>query len=103
MTVICEQIEHDVNTALSTQQRYDFAVTISAISELLRSLSIAGSACTHKCAFYTHLERDQTRISFPLKRKKNLFSSKMAFGDVKTPEGLEELNKFLAEHSYIEG
>jgi len=27
----------------------------------------------------------------------------MAFGDVKTPKGLQELNKFLAEHSYIEG
>ncbi|XP_055594583.1 probable elongation factor 1-beta [Uranotaenia lowii] len=27
----------------------------------------------------------------------------MAFGDVKTPKGLEELNKFLADHSYIEG
>jgi len=27
----------------------------------------------------------------------------MAFGDVKTPKGLQELNKFLEEHSYIEG
>ncbi|XP_058833640.1 probable elongation factor 1-beta [Topomyia yanbarensis] len=27
----------------------------------------------------------------------------MAFGDVKTPKGLQELNNFLAEHSYIEG
>ncbi|XP_058462511.1 probable elongation factor 1-beta [Malaya genurostris] len=27
----------------------------------------------------------------------------MAFGDVKTPKGLLELNSFLAEHSYIEG
>ncbi|XP_053684058.1 probable elongation factor 1-beta [Sabethes cyaneus] len=27
----------------------------------------------------------------------------MAFGDVKTPKGLEELNNFLADHSYIEG
>jgi len=27
----------------------------------------------------------------------------MSFGDVKTPKGLEELNKFLAENSYISG
>lgn len=27
----------------------------------------------------------------------------MAFGDVKTPKGLQELNNFLADHSYIEG
>ncbi|XP_037048879.1 probable elongation factor 1-beta [Bradysia coprophila] len=27
----------------------------------------------------------------------------MAFGDVKTPKGLQELDAFLAEHSYIEG
>ncbi|XP_055906781.1 probable elongation factor 1-beta [Eupeodes corollae] len=27
----------------------------------------------------------------------------MAFGDVKTPKGLEELNKFLADNSYISG
>ncbi|XP_055319126.1 probable elongation factor 1-beta [Sitodiplosis mosellana] len=27
----------------------------------------------------------------------------MAFGDVKTPKGLEELNNFLAENSYISG
>lgn len=27
----------------------------------------------------------------------------MAFGDVKTPKGLQELNNFLADHSYVEG
>ncbi|XP_055534969.1 probable elongation factor 1-beta [Wyeomyia smithii] len=27
----------------------------------------------------------------------------MAFGDVKTAKGLEELNNFLADHSYVEG
>lgn len=27
----------------------------------------------------------------------------MAFGDVKTPKGLEELNNFLADNSYIQG
>lgn len=27
----------------------------------------------------------------------------MAFGDVKTPKGLQELDAFLAEHSYVEG
>jgi len=27
----------------------------------------------------------------------------MVFGDVKTPKGLQELNNFLAEHSYISG
>lgn len=27
----------------------------------------------------------------------------MAFGDVKTPKGLQELNNFLAEQSYISG
>jgi len=32
---------------------------------------------------------------------KNAF--KMAFGDVKTPQGLKELNNFLADNSYISG
>lgn len=27
----------------------------------------------------------------------------MAFGDVKTPQGLKELNNFLADNSYISG
>ena len=27
----------------------------------------------------------------------------MSFGDVKTPKGLQELNNFLADNSYIQG
>ena len=31
------------------------------------------------------------------------YLEKMAFGDVKTPKGLQELNNFLADRSYVDG
>lgn len=54
------------------------------------------AACAGKPSFLAHRSTQTVE-----KSKKS--SETMAFGDVKTPKGLQELNSFLADNSYIAG
>lgn len=64
-----------------------------------RSLSVGDRALIQKCAPFFELEI----YFFGEEKSISLQSDKMAFGDVKTTKGLEELNNFLADNSYVAG
>lgn len=71
----------------------------------IRSLLVVVRALTQKCApIFELAETVPSRFSsLNFRRNERKYPTKMTFGDVRTPKGLEELNNFLAANSYVTG